>query len=444
MQRFFKYSISVLILVSLIGSKRLTAQNTNDRVWDLNTCINYALENNIQVKQKKLNVTSNELDLSKSKSAWLPNLNASVSENLSNSKDKTNVDNWAASNGTSFSLSTSMPIYQGGTIKNSIKKSELSVDQANVEVEIIQKSIILSIVQAYLDVLYTKESVDYYAEVVSASEKQVERSKDLFNAGSAVRKDLAQMEAQLASDNYSLTVAKNNLTSRTTELKQLLEIPVADTFEVSFPEVQVIDSLANFPTKLEAINAAISIMPEIKSSQVNNQIAEVNYKMAKSGYLPSLNLNAGYSTNYSSSLSGGFGNQLSNNQLQQVGLTLSVPIFNRLSTKTSVQQSKISLDQAKLSAMETEKNLQQQVETIYQDAVAGIYRYKSAKTQMELADESYRLSEQQFNLGMINTVELLKVKTTLLNSRMELIQSKYSAILNLKILDYYMGKTITL
>lgn len=442
MQRLLTFL--VLIIANFLFCENLLAQNYSNRIWDLNNCINYALENNIQVKQKKLSVTSNELDLSKDKSAWLPSLNASISENLSNSKDKTNADSWAASNGTSFSLTASMPIYQGGTIKNNIRKSQLSVEQANVEVEITQKSIILSIVQAYLDVLYTKESVDYYGEVVLASQKQVERSKDLFNAGSIVRKDLAQMEAQFASDNYSLTVAINNLTSRTTDLKQLLEIPVADTFAVSFPEVQVIDSLASFPSKLEAINAAMSIMPEIRSSQVNNQIAEVNYRMAKSGYLPSLSLNAGYSTDYSSSLSGGFSNQLSNNQLQKVGLTLNVPIFNRFSTKTSVQQSKIGMEQARLSALETEKNLQQQVETIYQDAVAGIYRYKSAKTQMELADESYRLSEQQFNLGMINAVELLKVKTSLLNSKMELIQSKYSAILNLKILDYYMGKTITL
>lgn len=442
MQRLLTFL--VLIIANFLFCENLLAQNYSNRIWDLNNCINYALENNIQVKQKKLSVTSNELDLSKDKSAWLPSLNASISENLSNSKDKTNADNWAASNGTSFSLTASMPIYQGGTIKNNIRKSQLSVEQANVEVEITQKSIILSIVQAYLDVLYTKESVDYYGEVVLASQKQVERSKDLFNAGSIVRKDLAQMEAQLASDNYSLTVAKNNLTSRTTDLKQLLEIPVADTFAVSFPEVQVIDSLASFPSKLEAINAAMSIMPEIRSSQVNNQIAEVNYRITKSGYLPSLSLNAGYSTDYSSSLSGGFSNQLSNNQLQKVGLTLNVPIFNRFSTKTSVQQSKIGVEQARLSALETEKNLQQQVETIYQDAVAGIYRYKSAKTQMELADESFRLSEQQFNLGMINAVELLKVKTSLLNSKMELIQSKYSAILNLKILDYYMGKTITL
>lgn len=442
MQRLLTFL--VLIIANFLFCKNLLAQNYSNRIWDLNNCINYALENNIQVKQKKLSVTSNELDLSEDKSAWLPSLNASVSENLSNSKDKTNADSWAASNGTSFSLTASMPIYQGGTIKNNIRKSQLSVEQANVEVEITQKSIILSIVQAYLDVLYTKESVDYYGEVVLASKKQVERSNDLFNAGSIVRKDLAQMEAQLASDNYSLTVAKNNLTSRTTDLKQLLEIPVADTFAVSFPEVQVIDSLASFPSKLEAINAAMSIMPEIRNSQVNNQIAEVNFRITKSGYLPSLSLNAGYSTDYSSSLSGGFSNQLSNNQLQKVGLTLNVPIFNRFSTKTSVQQSKIGMEQARLSALETEKNLQQQVETIYQDAVAGIYRYKSAKTQMELADESYRLSEQQFNLGMINAVELLKVKTSLLNSKMELIQSKYSAILNLKILDYYMGKTITL
>ncbi len=442
MQRLLPFL--VLIVANFLFYENLLAQNYTNRIWDLNTCINYALENNIQVKQKKLSVSSNELDLSKNKSAWLPALNASISEDLTNSKDKTNADSWAASNGTSFSLTASMPIYQGGSIKNNIRKSQLSVEQANVDVEIIQKSIILSIVQAYLDVLYTKESVDYYAEVVLASQKQVERSKDLFDAGSIVRKDLAQMEAQLASDNYSLTVSKNNFTSRTTDLKQLLEIPVADTFAVSFPEVHVIDSFASFPSKLEAINAAVSIMPETKSSRVNNQIAEVNYRIAKSGYLPSLSLNAGYSTDYSSSLSGDFSNQLSNNQLQKVGLTLNVPIFNRFSTKTSVQQSKISIEQARLSALETEKNLQQQVETIYQDAVAGIYRYESAKTQMELADESYRLSEQQFNLGMINAVELLKVKTSLLNSKMELIQSKYSAILNLKILDYYMGKTITL
>ena len=241
MQRLLTFL--VLIIANFLFCKNLLAQNYSNRIWDLNNCINYALENNIQVKQKKLSVTSNELDLSKDKSAWLPSLNASISENLSKSKDKTNADSWAASSGTSFSLTASMPIYQGGTIKNNIRKSQLSVEQANVEVEITQKSIILSIVQAYLDVLYTKESVDYYGEVVLASQKQVERSKDLFNAGSIVRKDLAQMEAQLASDNYSLTVAINNLTSRTSDLKQLLEIPVADTFTVSFPEVQVIDSL---------------------------------------------------------------------------------------------------------------------------------------------------------------------------------------------------------
>ena len=149
MQRLLTFL--VLIIVNFLFCKNLLAQNYSNRIWDLNNCINYALENNIQVKQKKLSVTSNELDLSKDKSAWLPSLNASVSENLSNSKDKTNADSWAASSGTSFSLTASMPIYQGGTIKNNIRKSQLSVEQANVEVEITQKSIILSIVQAYLD-----------------------------------------------------------------------------------------------------------------------------------------------------------------------------------------------------------------------------------------------------------------------------------------------------
>lgn len=440
MQSKFIYTF---LLIALLSNKTF-AQESKKGLWDLNQCLSYALENNIQVKQQQLEVLSSEINLVKSKAERLPSLNASISENISNSKDITNGTNWSSSNSASFSINSNMSIYQGGATANSIKKSKLAVEQANVNVEVTQKNITLSIVQSYLNILYSKESLDYFNEVVSTSQKQVDRTSELYKAGSVVRKDLAQMEAQLSSDKYSLTVAKNNLISNTTTLKQLLEIPVTDTFNVSFPELEFIDSLIVLPKKLDAINSALSIMPEVRSSKINSSIAETNLKIAQSGYYPSLSLSAAYSTDYSSNLSNSFAPQLSDNQIQRVGLTLNIPIFNRYSTKTSVQQSRIGIEQAKLSSFETEKNLMQQVESVYQDAAAGISRYQSAKGQMESATESYKLSEQQFNLGMINIVELLKVKSTLLNAQMELIQAKYSAILNFKILDFYMGKTITL
>ncbi|MGE0076806.1 MAG: TolC family protein [Bacteroidales bacterium] len=433
MQRIF--SFLVLVLLGMVGCINVVAQQQSSDLWDLNRCITYAQDNSLQVKQMRLEVASNQQDLIKSKSEWLPSLNASVSEDFSNS---------LSSDNTGISLSSSMPIYSGGAIANGVKVSKLSVEQASLNVEQTQKDITLSIVQAYLNILYSKESLDYNKEVVATSEKQVQRTRELYKSGSVVRKDLAQMESQLSNDNYSLVVAQNSVVSNITVLKQLLEIPVMDTFKVAFPEVQVDYNLFVFPSKSEALESALATMPEIKSVKLGTNIAETELKIAKSSYYPSLSLSAGYSTNYSSSLDGGFGTQLSDNQIKKVGLTLSIPIFNRNSTKTSVQKSRISVEKAKLTYSETEKNLLQTVETVYQDAIAALSRYKSAEVQMEAATESYKLSEQQFNVGMINTVELLDVKTSLLDAKSELTQAKYAAILNLKILDFYMGKPISL
>lgn len=444
MQRTTINAAFISVILTLICVGALWGQNSTSGTWDLNRCISYALENNIQVNQHKMSVLSSQVDLMKSKSQRLPSLSASVSESISNAKDITGDAAWEATRSTGVALSASMSVYEGGAISNTIKKNALALDQANLQVEEMKNSITLSIVQAYLNVLYANESAEYYKSVVETSQKQVDRITSLFNAGSAVRTDLVKMQAQLASDSYSLTVAQNTLISTTTTLKQLLEIPVLDTFSVAFPEVQVDNIWLSMPSKVEALNVALETRLEIKSSRIDSSLAVLDLKIAKAGYLPSLSLSASYQSSYSSGTTGGFGSQLSDNQAQRVGLTLSIPIFSRNANKAAVQQSKIGIEQAKLSYMQVEKTLLQDVENVYQDALASICRYKSAVTQLESASESYKLSQNQFNLGMINTVELLDVKTTELNAQKELIQSKYSAVLNMKVLDFYMGKQITL
>lgn len=435
MQRNFLKSVLSAFVFLLSAAGSACAQEAKTDVWDLNKCITYAKDNSIKVKQMLLEVNSSQVDLLKSKSELLPAVNASFTEGFNNSLN---------SSSTGFSLSTSMNLYSGGAITNGIKKSKLNVELANLNLEETRNDITLSIVQAYLNILYAKESSDYYKEVVAASQKQVDRARELRRAGSIAQKDLAQLDAQLASDNYSSVVAQNKVISNSTTLKQLLEISVTDTFNVAFPNVDMNDSLVVLPTLPEALNAALSVRPEIKGSRISTSIAETDLKISKAGYFPSLSLSADYSTSYTPESSVAFGNQFSDNQNKKIGLTLSIPIFNRNTTRTSVQQSKIDLERAKLSYTETEKNLLQTVESVYQDAVAALSRYKSAKVQLESAAESYTLSEQQFNLGMINIVELLDVKTSLLNAKSELVQAKYSAVLNLKILDFYMGKSITL
>lgn len=422
------------------------SQENTATEWDLNKCINYALEHNIQVNSKKLDVETQKVNLNQSKSDRLPNVSASVSENFNNSKKITNntYGAWDPNTSTAFSVSSSLTLFEGNSITNGIKKSMLNLDMANLDVEITQNSIILSITQAYLNVLYAKETVDYTNEMVAASEKEVERTRELYKAGSASKLDLVQIESQFSSDKYSLVLAENELNSRTTDLKQLLEIPVVDTFKVSFPEVTLTESLTMLPSKTDAYNTALSTRPEIKSSQLSKNIAELNLKIAKAGYYPSLTMSAGLSANYSSNSIGSFSNQISDGQIQRLGVALNIPIFSKNTNRNSVQLSKISISQAELSQQETEKNLLQTVETVYLNADASVSRYNSATEQLKSATESYNLSEEQFNLGMINVVELLKAKTSYLNAKSEFIQSKYAAILNKKILDFYMGKTITL
>ncbi len=425
---------SLLLLINSMGL-HLWAQNSTVITWNLAQCIAHATANSIPVKRTELQVSTSKLDVTNSRSAWLPTLSASVTEDLNNS---------LGTNSTGFSLSSNMPLYKGGAIRYGIKRSYLALEQANLNVEEAQNNITISVVQAYLNILYAKESADYYSEVVKSSQKQVDRVRELHSAGSATRKEVAQLEAQLASDNHSLTTARNSLISKTTTLKQLLELSISEQFEVTFPEISLNDSTVILPSLPEATNKALEVMPEIKSSMLGTSIAKANLSIAKADYYPSLSLNAGYSTNYTSTLNQDFGSQLSTNQYKKLGVTLGIPIFNRSSTRINVQQSRIDIDKAQLSYNETEKNLTQKVENAHQETTASLSRYKSAKEKMEAAAESYKLSEEQFNLGILNTTELLEAKTLLLEAESELIQSKYATVLKIKILDFYTGKPITL
>lgn len=436
--KLIKQKSALLIGLFLLSATHLRAQYADEREWDLDQCISWALEHNIQVNKKLLSVTSSEANLTMAKSELLPNLSASVSKSYRNANSN---DGWDYTSSSSASLGANMTLFQGGAVLNGIKQSKLEVEVSRLDVESTKNSIILSITQAYLNVLYAKESLDYYREVVATSEKQVFRAKELLKSGSIARYDLAQIEAEYASSKYSLVQAQNTLITRTTNLKQLLEIPVRDTFTVYFPEMQT-EEVSVLPSKTEAFDKALSFLPEVKSSQLSKRIAEIGLNISRSGYLPTLSMSASYSSGLASSNPDNFTTQLINSQNQQLGFNLSIPIFNRNATKVSVQKSRINFAQAELSLQETEKTLLQEVENAYQDVENGISRFDAARIQAEAADESYRLSEEQFNLGMLNTVELLTAKSNLLNAKKELIQSKYNAILSRKILDFYMGVQI--
>ncbi len=436
----------LLIFVGLLTAPAAFSQISNEG-WDLNRCIEYAVENNIQVNLKELEVSASESDLEYARAQRLPDLRASASQTLSHEKifDESNPDGtWDAINNTSASINSSLTLYKGGLLNVGVRQSGLERDLSVLNVEQARNDITLAVTQAYLNVLYSKESVGYAQEVLDASREQLIRGERLLRAGSIARNDLAQIKAQYAADQYSLTLEQNNLQSRITELKQLLEIPVQDSFQVIFPELAVDEYLLPVTPKQEAFSAALAYRPEIKANKVSESIADLDITRAKSGYLPSLTLNASYSSRYNDVYSTGFTDQFSDNQIQMAGLTLSVPIFSRKANKTNLDHAHINLDRARLNSREVEKNLLQVVERTHLDVVSGLGQYETALVQKTSADESYRLNEERFNLGMLTATELLQAKTTLLDADKALIQSKYSLILYRKILDFYQGKEITL
>lgn len=427
------------------------AQSVADTVtdkWDLNRCLEYALENNVQLNKSRLSYASAEASLMQAKGQRLPNLNASISENGSNNRMRDpmtdELGDWKFSVNGSASLNTGVTLYSGGAINNEIQRSTLAKEAALLSVDQTEMDISIAVVQAYVNVLYAYENLKYYKEVVDLSTKQVERARKLLEAGSASRRDIADMEAQLASDNYSVVTATNTLTQRITDMKTLLQIPVEQRFDVYIPEEEINVILESLPEIYDVFEATLRNVPDVKYSELQKQMAEIDLKSAKAAYLPTLSASGSIGTSYMDPFSTTINTQLSDNLNERIGLTLSIPIFNRFSTKANVTRSRINIESASLTLDNTRNALLQEVERIYQETQAGQQRYLAAIAQKNASEESFSIAQEQYALGMLNSIELQQSRNMWLNANRELIQSRFNALLYRKILDYYLGIPLTM
>lgn len=442
----FYLSLSVVLITGFFSEQVVKSQETSNN-WDLEQCISYAKEHNIELKQQRLTTGTAEADLLASRGQRLPSLSGTVKQTGDNAhsiNDLGEDTGWSFNYGGSLGLSAGVTLYSGGIINNNIKQDKLAVEAAFLSVEQAEMDITLSVTQAYLNILYAHENMKYYKEVVETSKLQVERAKIMRGAGSISRKDLVDLEAQLASDEYSLVTAQNNLVTLSTTLKQLLDIPVEDSFEIAYSEEEINVLMDELPERSKVYELVLQNRPDVRYSMLQYDMAGLDLKNAKAGYLPTLSLSATAGSSYSNGYDTSYRSQLSDNFNQGIGLTLSIPIFSQFSNKASVKRSQISLETASLSVTDTRNKLLQTVEQVYEDSNGNRQRYMAAISQEAATAESYRLSEEQFNLGMLNSVELMQTKTTHLNARSELIQSKYATLLYRKILDYYMGIPIEL
>lgn len=420
--------------------------------WTMQECIDYAMQNNITLQKARLSQQSAVEDVKGSKGALLPTVSASANQSLgyrpwqntgsttvTNGMVNTKVDKTYL-NG-SYGVNAQWTVWNGNKNTNNVKLNKLSGQQAELQVAETANSIQERIAQLYVQILYLDESIKVSKASLETSQKNEERGKEMVEVGKMSKADLAQLTAQRASDEYNVVDAQAQMANYKLQLKQLLELTGEEEFDVVIPQTTDDQALAEIPALQNVYQQALLSRPEIESSKLAIESSDLNVKIAKAGWLPSLSLSGSFSTSTNSLSSNGWSNQMKTNFNTQAGLTLSVPLFDGRQTRTSVNKAKIQRQQAQLDLQDQQKTLYQTIEGYWLDANTNQQRFRAAQTTVESEQQSYDLLAEKFNLGLTNIIELMNGKDKLLSAQQNRLQSKYQTILNQQLLRFYSGST---
>ena len=435
-----------LVIISALMLSMLTA--SAQKQWTLQECLDYALENNITLQKSQLQKRSATEDLIGSKHALLPTLNASTNQSLgyqpwkdsgistvTNGTVNTKVDK-TSYNG-SYSLSGQWTVWNGNKNYNNIKLNGLTEQQAELTVHETANTIQERIAQLYAQILYMAENVKVKEQTLETSKKNEARGQEMLNVGKMSKADLAQLTAQRANDEYSIVEARGQLMEYKLQLKQQLEITDEDEFDVAIPTIDDERLLAEIPPLQSVYEEALINRPEMERLQLAIKSSDVSLAIAKAGWLPTVNMTGGVTTSTNSLSNNGWGDQMKTNVNTSLGLGVTMPIYDGRTTKTAVNKAKIKQLQAHLDLLDKQKTLYADIQKYWVNALTNQQKYKAATSSVESAQESYDLLSEQFRLGLKNIVELMKGKDSLLSAQQNKLQSKYLALYNKQMLDFY-------
>lgn len=445
---------SILLSCLLLLPAGMKAEDDVPKQWTLGDCIDYALEHNITIQRNRINVASTQEDVKTAKADLLPSLNGNISQRIVNRPNSANGtiisgDNITTSqsktsyNG-SYGIDANWTVYNGSKRLNTIKQQELNSRIAELNVSESENSIEESITQLYVQILYSAEAVKVNESTLEVSRKEYERGQELFNVGSIASSDLAQLEAQVSNDNYQLVTSQATLQDYKLQLKQLLELDGDFEMALYLPQLDDSNVLIPLPAKDDVYHTALSLRPEIESGKLNVETSDLGIKTARAGYLPTLSLSAGIGTTNANGNDFSFSEQVKQNWNNSLGLTLSIPIFDKRQTKSSINKAKLQRQTSQLDLLDKQKTLYKTIESLWLSANSAQQQYVAAARKLKSTETSYSLVSEQFNVGMKNTVELLTEKNNLLSAQQETLQAKYTAILNAGLLRFYQGEEINL
>jgi outer membrane protein len=443
-----KIQKSLLMACLLMVFSGIDGQAQN-KIWKLEECINYALDKNIQVKKSNLTSDQDLLYSNQAKSNRLPSLSASVSENLNWYKGfDSATGQYGSSNGsnsTNYGVNTSVSVYNGDKLNARIKQAEINLQSSKYYSESVKESVGLNILNAYLQVLYSYENVKNAEKQIESTTEQLALAKERMDLGVIASSDYLQIKSELSTEKSTLATAQSQLAIDNVTLEQFMELPVDPNFSVSSPNLESL--LVEFvqPDAQEIYNLALGIKPEIKNIELTKESTALNVKIAKADYMPIISANAGLSTGYSSLNSGsGYTTQLNDKVNPSVGLTLSIPIFQKKQVKTNVGIANIAVTNAELDVINTKNQLRKEIEQACVNVASAKSQYTASLEQNQSSKESYDVTNEKFKVGLLNSVDFLVQKTSLITSESKLLQSKFNLIFSYKVLDFYKGVPLTL
>lgn len=416
--------------------------------WSLRDCIDYALANNIQLQKAKIKEYSALEDVKQSQAALLPSLNLSTSQNVNYTPwpqqgRATVADGYVQSsvdkvyyNG-SYSLSGNWTVWNGNKNRNNVKLNKVAAEQARLDSATTANNVLEQIAQLYVQILYSNEAIAVTKESLKTSRTNEQRGKTMVEVGKMSKADLTQLTAQRAQDEYTIVEAESNLRNYKRQLKELLQITSDEEFDVAVPSTTDDMALEAVPALNDVYAASLEQRPEIKNAKLGIESSDLGIKVAKAGRMPTVSLNASVTTSTSSMSDNAWGTQMKNNFSLGGGVTVSIPLFDNRQTKTAVNKAKLQKQSYLLDLQDKQTTLYSTIENYWLQAVTNQNKFKAARVSTESAQASYELLSEQFKQGLKNTVELMTGKTNLLQAQQNELQSKYLAILNLNMLEFY-------
>lgn len=441
-----KIFLGVILTLSFAFLAKAQEQNY-EGPFDLESAVQIAIENNLTLRRAIIQQDISSADLLQAQGQRIPSLSAGLSNNFQWGRSLNPITNLYEDNQfTSLNpnLSARVVIFNGLNVNNTIKQARINYEAGIYDLEATKNQITLEVINLFINVVFNREQVKIAENQLKTTTEQLERTRKLVEAGSLPLSDQLDIQSQNATNQSGVIDARNGYTTAKLNLAQAMQVPYSNEFTVIEPEFEINEAILSEGSTADIFEIAVNIMPEIKATEARQRGADYGLKIARAGFYPTVSSFVNIFSNFANVDPREFSEQLSRNVSQGVGFQLNIPIFSNFNNTASVQRAKAQRSLAEVDNIQAKNQLRQDIETAYNSALASELSYEASLIRVKSLEESFRVAQQRFDLGAINSVDFQVAQNNLFNAQADLLNAKYTYIFRVKVLDFYLGNPINL